>query len=240
MASLTRTLEEKVPARTGLYISIGWILLRWLTKTIANTLYIDSVLGRLNSMQGLALSALTNGILTVASVTLLLVLSRETYGDLGFHGRRLLRQLGLGLLFGVGIFVLVTFAISPLLEALLPETAPPGVDLSVFFDRVAYLPIWLTIAILKGGFVEELWRIFGLTRFERLFGRAGLALALIAGSIVFGLGHAYQGLGAALANAVQGLLFALIYLRKRAVWEAVVAHAVYDLIGITLGFLIYA
>jgi membrane protease YdiL (CAAX protease family) len=43
-----------------------------------------------------------------------------------------------------------------------------------------------------------------------------------------------------LANAVQGLLYAGVYLRKRSAWEPVVAHAVYDLIGITLGFVIYA
>jgi hypothetical protein len=78
------------------------------------------------------------------------------------------------------------------------------------------------------------------TRFEKLSGRSGLVFALILGSLVFGLGHTYQGLDAVLANAIQGLLFALVYLRKRAAWEPVVAHAVYDLIGITLGFLIYA
>jgi membrane protease YdiL (CAAX protease family) len=190
--------------------------------------------------EGIALTALTNGAFVVISVTLLLVLSRERYGDLGFHRRRLLRQIGLGVLFGVLIFVLDTLLISPVASALVPETASQGVDMSVFFGKLSYIPIWLVIALLKGGLTEELWRIFCLTRFEKLFGRAGLILALIAGSLVFGLGHAYQGLGTVLAEGVQGLLYAGVYLRRRSAWEPVVAHAVFDLIGITLGFLIYA
>jgi membrane protease YdiL (CAAX protease family) len=240
MASLTRTLEEKVSKRTVLFISIAVILAKWIVKAITNTYYVDTILARISSIQGISLTALTNGAFVVISVTLLLYLSREKYGDLGFHRHRLLRQIGLGALFGVLIFVLDTLLIGPLASALVPETASQGIDMSVFFAKLSYLPIWLAIALLKGGFSEELWRIFGLTRFEKLFGRAGLVLALIASSLAFGLGHAYQGLGAVLANAVLGLLYAGVYLRKRSAWEPVVAHAVFDLIGITLGFVIYA
>jgi membrane protease YdiL (CAAX protease family) len=154
--------------------------------------------------EGIALTALTNGAFVVISVTLLLYLCREKYGDLGFHRHRLLRQIGLGALFGVLIFVLDTFLVGPLTSALVPETASSSVDMSVFFGELSYLPIWLAMALLKGGFTEELWRIFGLTRFEKRFGRTGLVLALIAGSLAFGLGHgACQcGTGTALRRSV--------------------------------------
>jgi membrane protease YdiL (CAAX protease family) len=240
MASLTHTLKGNASTKTVLFISIAVILAKWIAKAITNTTYVDTMFARISSIQGLALTALTNGAFVVISVTLLLVLSQEKYSDLGFHRRRLLRQIGLGALFGVSIFVLDTLLISPVASALVPKTASQGIDMSVFFGKLSYIPIWLAIALLKGGFTEELWRIFGLTRFEKLFGRTGLVLALIASSLAFGLGHAYQGLGAVLANAVQGLLYAGVYLRKRSAWEPVVAHAVFDLIGITLGFAIYA
>jgi len=240
MASLTQTLEEKVSTGTVLTISIAVILARWIAKAITNTIYVDTMLARVSSMEGIALTALTNGAFAVASVTFLLYLSREKYRDLGFHRPRLLKQIGLGALFGVLIFGLDTFLIGPVAEALVPENAAQGVDMSVFFGKLSYLPIWLAMALLKGGFSEELWRIFGLTRFEKRFGRTGLVLALIASSLDFGLGHAYQGLGAVLAEAVQGFLYAGVYLRKRSAWEPVIAHAAYDLIGIALGFLIYA
>lgn len=240
MTSLTRTLKGRASARTVLFISIAVILARWIVKAITNTVYANSFLARISSIQGLSRTALTNVAFVVISVTLLLYLSRERYGDLGFHRRRLPRQIGLGALFGVLIFVLDTLLISPVASALVPETASRGVDMSIFFGRLSYVPIWLAIALLKGGLSEELWRIFGLTRFEKLFGGAGLILALIASSLVFGLGHAYQGLGAVLANAVLGLLYAGVYLRKRSAWEPVAAHAVFDLIGVMLGFLIYS
>jgi membrane protease YdiL (CAAX protease family) len=240
MASLTRTLEGKLSTRTALTLSIAVILAQWVFKAIRNIYYIDAALARISSMQGFALSALKKSAFVVACVTLLLYLAREKYGDLGFHKRRLLRQIGLGALFGALIFGLDTFAIGPAVESLLPEAAPRGVDMSVFFSTWRYLPAWLAIVLLKGGLAEELWRIFGLTRFEKRFGKAGLAFALIAGSLVFGLGHTYQGLVAVITNALQGLLFAGIYLRKRSAWEPAVAHAVFDLIGITLGFLMYA
>ena len=178
MASLTRTLEEKVSKRTVLFISIAVILAKWIVKAITNTYYVDTILARISSIQGISLTALTNGAFVVVSVTLLLYLSREKYGDLGFHRHRLLRQIGLGALFGVLIFVLDTLLIGPVASALVPETASQGVDMSVFFGKLSYLPMWLALALLKGGFTEELWRIFCLTRFEKLFGRTGLALAL--------------------------------------------------------------
>ena len=108
MTSLTRTLEEKVPTRTVLFVSIAVILAKWIAKAIANTIYADTMLARVSSMAGIACTALTNGAFVVISITLLLYLSREKYGDLGFHRHRLLRQIGLGTLSGVLIFALDT------------------------------------------------------------------------------------------------------------------------------------
>ena len=240
MANMAQTLGKRISVRTALFISVAFILLRWLTKTITNIYYVYTALNRVGSMQGLSLSALTNGIFTVLSVTLLLVLSRETYRDLGFHRRHLLKQLGRGFLFGVGIFILDTFVVGPVVDALLPKMSAEGIDMGILFNNIAYLPIWIVMAVLKGGFSEELWRTFTLTRFEKCFGKSGLVFALIASSIVFGLGHLYQGVGGMIANSIEGLFYALVYLRKGSAWEAVFAHAVFDLIAVALGFMIYS
>lgn len=250
MANTIQTLEglttslrgrvERIPARNALFISVGVILLRWLASTITKVSTIQNGLDRIGSLEQLSVSALANGAVTVLGVTLLLYLSRETYRDVGFRRHHVLGQLGLGFLFGVGIFALDIFLIGPLVEALLPKTSPEGIDMGVLFSSAAYVPVWLMMALLKGGFAEELWRTFTLTRFEKCFGKAGLVFALTASSVMFGLGHLYQGLGTVIANAIQGLLYALVYLRKRSAWEAVSAHAVFDLIAITLGFVIYS
>jgi membrane protease YdiL (CAAX protease family) len=191
-------------------------------------------------LQQLALSALANGAVAVLAVTLLLWFSKETYLGTGFRKENVFKQLGVGVGLGVLLFILDTFVVSPFADALLPKTSAEDIDMSRLLGSFAYLPIWIAMALLKGGFVEELWRIFALTRFKKTFRTAGLVFALIASSIVFGFGHLYQGTGAVVTNAIEGLLYALIYLRKRSAWEPVFAHAMFDLIGVILAFVVYA
>ena len=124
-------------------------------------------------------------------------------------------------------------------DVFLPASVAQGVDLSLLFDNVYQYPIWIFLAVVKGGLVEEGMRVFGLTRFESVFGRTGLVIAAVLGSIVFGVGHLYQGVDSAIGTGIQAMLFILIYLRRRRTLEAVVAHAVYDIIGITIAYLIY-
>jgi membrane protease YdiL (CAAX protease family) len=236
----TTTYRETLPTRTALLISVGLIVVRWSVKVVSNVRSLDTAAERLGSMQQLALSALASAAFTVVAVTLLLWLSRETYLGLGFRRDNVLKQLGIGAGLGVLVFVLDTFLLGPLADTLLPKTSAQGIDMSRLFSKLSYLPIWIAMALLKGGFVEELWRIFALTRFKKSFGTAGLVFALIASSIVFGFGHLYQGTGAVVTNAIEGLLYALIYLRKRSAWEPVFAHAMFDLIGVILGFVVYA
>ena len=129
--------------------------------------------------------------------------------------------------------------LSPVVDAFLPADLVLEVDMSIFFAEFYYYPIFVLVGLFKGGFSEELWRIFALTRFEKGFGRSGLFFALFLGSVVFGFGHLYQGFGGMVEAFVLALLYALVYLRKRLAWEAVSAHATFDVISITLGYLIY-
>jgi len=56
------------------------------------------------------------------------------------------------------------------------------------------------------------------------------------GLVFFGLGHAYQGLNGVVANCVNGILFSLVYLRKRDLVEVIAAHSFFDLLGVILAF----
>ena len=179
------------------------------------------------------------GVFTFLLVYYLLKLTNENFGSLGFNRNRLGKQIAIGTLFGIGIFALDTFLISPILEAVLPNAAAEGENIKYLFSRLYYIPILLFMGIFKGGFLEELWRIFVLTRFEKAFKTAGLIFALIFFSGMFGLGHAYQGTSGIISTAIIGLLNGLVYLRKRNAMEAVTAHAVFDVIALTLGFILY-
>ncbi|MFH1571816.1 MAG: CPBP family intramembrane glutamic endopeptidase [Gemmatimonadota bacterium] len=183
--------------------------------------------------------SLAMGIATIAVVALLLLLAGEGPGHLGFSARPMGRQLGFGVLFGLLIWIFDTFVSSPVVGALLPEDSAKGVDMSRLFTDLRLLPLWTLAGLLKGGFSEELWRIFGLTRFEKWLGRPGLVLALVLGSVVFGFGHLYQGARGLVTTELVGLLYALVYLRRRRALEAVFAHSTFNLVSIALGYALY-
>jgi hypothetical protein len=145
----------------------------------------------------------------------------------------------MGILFGILIFILQNFIMHPLISAIVPQTTGKEIEISTFFSSLWYLPVLIVLSVLKGGLSEELWRVFVLTRFQKCFGKPGLIIALIVGSILFGFGHLYQGIASVISISIVGFLYALVYLRKGFAWEAVVGHATYDIVAIILGFILY-
>jgi len=226
-------------ARLALRVSAVVIVLGWAASVVLNLYGLDQIEGLSISLPLLAKTAGLYGLITIGAVTLMLFWSGERLSDLGMRGPDVGSQIAGGAWLGVVIFAANGFMISPLLDALLPADAPKGIDLGSLFTDLRDLPIWIALVVLKGGFSEELWRIFGLTRFEKLFGRAGLAVALAAGSVVFGIEHLYQGVGGAIATGLVGLGFGFVYLRRRSALEAMAAHATFDIVGVTLGYIIY-
>ena len=231
---------KNLSVRNTLIISLGFIIAVWIYRIIRNTFYLDSVLDLFESLPDVFLQAFITAILVIVCVTFLLRLSKEKYTDIGFWKDKLSKQIGFGILFGILIFIIDTFIISIILNSFLPETSAKGIDMAKLFSNSGYVFIFLFIGIFKGGFSEELWRIFVLTRFERLFGKPGLIIALILSSVIFGIGHLYQGLSGLISISIIGLMYALVYLRKRSALEAVFAHATENIVSIILGYIVYS
>jgi membrane protease YdiL (CAAX protease family) len=235
---------KKPSSRSVLYLSLIIILLGWLIKIVQTLFGKSTALDVLNlrlqdSLPLTSVLVLVYGLFLLGLVVLLLYFSGERFRDLGFGRERLLSQIGRGALFGLIIFVIDTFLSTPLLELAWPQTSAESAMMKSLFSRLSFIPLWLFLSVFKGGLVEEVWRIFILTRFEKIAKKAGLIVALILGSFVFGLGHAYQGTAAVFSTALLGFFFALVFLRKRLALEAVSAHAAFDIIGISLGFILY-
>jgi membrane protease YdiL (CAAX protease family) len=170
-------------------------------------------------------------------VGLLLRASRESFADLGVS----LRHLGRSLLEGLGwaalLFVLINIVLNPFVGSLVGGAVDARTRL--MFQDPGQAPWWVLTAIVGGGFAEELMRAFVLTRFDRLFGRAGLVAAVGIDSAVFGLGHLYQGPSGAISAGLTGVLFALIFLRRRRATDSMAAHALFDLMGIAVAYALY-
>ena len=62
-----------------------------------------------------------------------------------------------------------------------------------------------------------------------------LWVAVIVSSVVFGLGHSYQGLNGCLRTGLAGLAFAVFYVLTGSIWLPILGHAVLDVVqGVTL------
>jgi membrane protease YdiL (CAAX protease family) len=221
--------------KRALAVSVGLIVVYWIGFAALRALRPHHVP---DGVRSIALDVCVRSVIVVGLVWLLMRASGESVRELGFvrdgTGPFLLRS---GLL-AVGMFVIANVVLNNLFSALLGSgQAPPIAEL---FRDLRQLPYWIFSAIVGGGIAEELLRAFVLTRFDKLFGRMGVAVALVADSIVFGLGHLYQGNASALTSGVTGLLLGLIFLRRRRVIDAMAVHALFDLMGVAAAYALYA
>src|SRR5436853_102010 len=118
---------------------------------------------------------------------------------------------------------------------------PGGFRDALRAQRLLLPELLVAAAILAAGFGEEfVYRGYLLTRIARVLGdtpRAWLA-ALVVTSIVFGVGHQYQGLSGMITAGLGGFVFGLLYLvTGRNLWVSVIAHGTMDTVGFLLLFL---
>ncbi len=216
-----------VSKRTSLGISLGAIVLYWIYQIVSQRpdaplpAHFSTLVWRIARTKIIVLTALF----------LLLRLEGEGFKALGLSAREWPKHLGVGLLFGLVMFVALNVALGSVMNSLFPRPAASGPSILIFFKEPGNLLAWLPIGIFGGGVVEELQRIFIFTRFEKWLGRPGLILGIVLSSVMFGLGHRYQGLGIAISTAVSGVLFALVYLRRRSALEPITAHAFSDVLA---------
>ena len=178
-----------------------------------------------------ALRVAINKCIVIGSIFLLLRLEGEWFGQIGVNRRAWPRHVGIGVGIGLAMFFVFNVGLSSIMGSLFPRATDSGPSVMAYFRQPANLMVWLPIGIFGGGVVEELQRIFVMTRFEKWLGRPGLVLGVILSSMMFGFGHLYQGLGIAIATAVSGAVLALVYLRERSALEPIAAHALSDILA---------
>ncbi len=93
----------------------------------------------------------------------------------------------------------------------------------------------LVISWVNGAFAEEiLFRGFLMPRLAEWWGgtRQVWVIAALLSSVVFGLGHAYQGVTGMVGTGMTGLVLAGVYLvAKRNLWASVLSHGLFDSIA---------
>jgi membrane protease YdiL (CAAX protease family) len=103
-----------------------------------------------------------------------------------------------------------------------------------FLGTPARAAVFFVVVIIAGGVREELQRAFILRRFEQRLGGAGMGLAV--SSVAFGALHVVQGWDVAAAIGLLGLLWGVLYVRRRSVVLPMINHAGFDAIQVVQGF----
>jgi membrane protease YdiL (CAAX protease family) len=149
------------------------------------------------------------------------------------------------LLLVVGVAVPVLLVGTAILASALAAATGLAPDLSRF-DMLrgdpAVLAVGLVVVWTSAAFGEELvFRGFVMHTLHRLL-HGGVhwhwVWAVLLTSGLFGLAHAYQGAAGAILTGVIGLGYALAYFAcRRSLWAAILAHGLYDTIGLLIVFL---
>ncbi len=224
----------KLPGKTGLYVSLAAILSYWTYKVMTA---IDSV-DVPDNFSDFVIHVSLVKVGTMSAIALLLWIEPASWHELGLTFEYWKKRVFSGTWIGFVLFVLLNVVLSSILASVISDEAHSGSAIDFLFKDSRKIFIWMLIGIFGGGLVEELARIFVLTRFEKTFGSAGLYFALICSSIVFGLGHMYQGNSTAISTGVSGLVMGLIYICRRSTLEIITVHAVSDMLAISAAFLL--
>lgn len=217
-----------VSKRTALFVSLLAILASWAYQlaTLRNGHQLPSTFSEF------AVAIAIKKLIVIAVIFALLELAGEGFDALGLTSKEWPRRLGVGLAIGTAMFLVFNVGLASVLGTMFPRAPTSGVSVMDYFQAPANLLLWLPISVFAGGVVEELQRIFVITRFEQWLGRAGLVLGVVLSSVMFGVGHLYQGVGIAIATGVSGAVLALVYLRRRSALEPIAAHAISDVFAV--------
>ena len=158
----------------------------------------------------------------VLVIAFLLARNREGWPGIGLTRLRG-TDLGMGGLLWVASFVLVL-----VLAQLFRFFGQREVD---FLPEG--LPLWfrsiqaVLIAVTAGVTEEIVVRGYAQTRLEQL--RAPTAVVLLLPTVLWGMLHVYQGVGAALTIFGLGLMYAWYFQRTRRLWPLILAHILFDM-----------
>ena len=176
--------------------------------------------------------------LTLLSILLALVLIRLVL----WFRRSSWREFGLitptswlkTILLSVGGLITIYFIVFVTMPLVIRLTGQP-VDRSPFDalrGNVPALIFGLMVVWTLAAFGEELiFRGYLMNTLARLFRqeKTGWVIACIINSILFGIGHTYQGISGVILLAIVGLLYALFYLGSgRNLWVPILMHGLYD------------
>lgn len=195
------------------------------------------LLGRLTSparQSSFAFFALATILSNTALVALILYFvwrNGEPYGRIGWRRRGLPHEVAVGLALVIP-FVLFQSVLALVLRALgLLDGGPRTVPFALPAGGPEFAFGVILVAIIAVA-EETVFRGYLLLRLRSLTG--GTTAAVVLSSLIFALGHGYQGAAGTIAVGAIGALLAIVYLWRGSIVAPVVLHFVQNFAGIVL------
>jgi membrane protease YdiL (CAAX protease family) len=188
------------------------------------------------SLRFFATLSLIDTVLVVVLIRFFLRSGGERSRDVLIGQRPIWREAALGLAF-VPVVLIVVASVVLTLRALFPwmQTVPTNPFLA-FMDSPLEAAIFVVVVVLAGGVREEVQRSFILHRFEQRLG--GIRLGLVLFTVTFGALHVDQGIDVSVAVGLLGLIWGIIYIKRRSAVLPIVNHAGFNALQVFQGIVV--
>lgn len=178
-----------------------------------------------------ALLTLLSILLALVLIRLVLWLRRSSWHEFGLKKPKSWLKT---ILLAIGGLITIYFVVIVTMPFVIRLTGKP-VDRSPFDalrGNVPALIIGILVVWTLAAFGEELiFRGYLMNTLVHVFRqeKVGWIIACIVNSILFGIGHTYQGISGVILLGIVGLLYALFYLGSgRNLWVPILMHGLYD------------
>lgn len=171
--------------------------------------------------------SMADAVLVIGLVLVFLRIHRESVSDVLFGRRSILKEALVGIAMVPAIFMLVVAVLALILMFAPDLHNVPKNPLEAMLQTRRDAIVFAVVVLVAGGVREEVQRGFILHRFGQFLG--GGAVGLLVFSAVFGLGHIDQGIDAAVATALLGVVWGALYLVRRSIVAPMVSHACFNL-----------
>ncbi len=183
----------------------------------------------------IALSTILRDLALLSLIIFFLWRNGETLDAIGWR----LRSVGKEAVLGLWLFIPLFFG-AGLLEYILhtigfsaPSTPLPSLIAKKSTFELLLAPI-LVVAVALAE--ETIFRGYLIMRFKNI--TKSTAAAAFLSTIIFSLGHGYEGSAGVITVGLMGLAFALIYIWRRSLVAPVLMHFLQDFIGIVIAPLV--
>jgi membrane protease YdiL (CAAX protease family) len=172
--------------------------------------------------------SLADAVFVVGLIVLFIRAHRESVRDVLIGDRRLLRECALGLALIPAVFMLVIAIIAVLIVFAPWLHNVPRNPMEDMMRTRADAIVFAIVVMIAGGVREEVQRGFILHRFGRYLGGYWTGVGVY--SVLFGLGHFEQGYDAMIATGALGVVWRIVYVRRRSIVAPMTSHAGFNLL----------